>query len=163
MLRFTCIIGLLLFLLLCCIKVAPDKAIIIENNTMTIIDIHGKSIQFTGALKDSLLVILETNSILESVDAWAVIKKLDMPDKISDLPKPKGFEVDSTATIKDFSEYGRHYYDIFVGKSRHKKEQYLISIDPSIKVRIIGNYWDLSIRVNDDKTKILETWIYRNP
>lgn len=157
------IAGLSLMLLTGCRQAGQEtkESIVIDNDSLIITDIHGESLQLTGAVKDSLLAIFEVNNVLESTEAWTVIKKLKMPDQILPLPLPEGFEDDTTAYSKDYSEYGNHYYDIFVGKTRQEKEQYLISIDPATKVRRIGNYWDLSFRINEDKTKILELWIYR--
>lgn len=135
------------------------EAIVIENDTLIITDIHGESLRLTGVVKDSVLTIFVMNNVIESADTWFVMRKVDTP--IGEPIFPEGFEDDTTAYAKDYSEYGSHYYVILVGKSQQEKEQYLVSIDPDTEVRRIGNYWDLSVTINEDKTKVLETWIYR--
>jgi hypothetical protein len=142
-----------------------SDVIVIDKDSLKITDIHGESIRLTGAVKDSVLNMFKANNVLESVDTWIVIEKLDMPDQILPLPLPEGFEDDPTAYTKDYSEYGSHYYVIFVSKSRQEKERLLASLDEDydeegLRTVVITN-WDLSISINEDKTKVLETWIYR--
>jgi len=163
--RIMFIAGLLVMLLAGCRQAGQEKeeAIVIDNDTLIITDIHGESIRLTGAVKDSVLAVFEANHVFESEDTWFVIRKLTTPTKA--LPLPEGFEDDTTAYSKDYSEYGSHYYVIFVSKSRKEKERLLASLDEDydeegLRTVVITN-WDLSISINEDKTKVLETWIYK--
>lgn len=154
------IVGLLLLLLTSCQQTEQETndAIAIDSNTLIITDINGKSIRLTGAVNDSVRALFETNNIFESAGKWFIIRKKTTPTKEPIFPE--GFEDDTTAYSKDYSEYGSYYYVIFASKSLKEKKQYLKSIDPDTEERIIGNYWDMSISLNEDKTKILEVWFY---
>lgn len=165
MMRIILMVGLSVILLAGCRKAVQEKeeAIVINKDTLIITDIHGESIRLTGAVKDSVQSVFEANYVFESEDTWFVVKKLTTPTKT--LPLPGGFEDDTTAYSKDYSEYGNHYYVIFVSKSRKEKERLLTSLDEDydeegLRTVVITN-WDLSISINVDKTKVLETWIYR--
>jgi len=153
--------GLILNIILGC---EPDRrekveAIVIANDTLTLTDIHGESLHIAGTVKDSMLYIFNLTSVFQTEGTWLIINKVEIPDSLLSIPIPEGNDI--SVTEKDYSEYGSHYYDILVGKSKQNKEQYLKSIDPDTEVRVIGNFWDLSVTINEDKTKVLETWIYR--
>ena len=159
------IAGLLVMLLAGCLQAGQEtkEVIVIEKDTLIINDIHGESIRLTGAVKDSVLAVFEANHIFESADTWFVIRKLTTPTKEPIFPE--GFEDDTTAYSKDYSEYGSHYYVIFVSKSKQEKERLLASLDEDydeegLRTVVITN-WDLSVSINEDKSKVLETWIYR--
>jgi len=161
MMRIMFLSGLLFILLAGCRQVGQgnNEAIVIEKDTLIMTDIHGVSLRLSGVVKDSMLSVFNQISVLETEDTWLLIWKAEMPDSLLSVPIPEGDDI--SVTEKDYSDYGSHYYSILVGKSKQNKEQYLISIDPDTKVRKIGNYWDMSITINEDKTKVLETWIYR--